>query len=363
MSVKDTGLTIFGTLMFNRPTLLEINDRITADFKSWLQATGAFLRRAVILVFARVLAGASHLMHGHLVYISRQIIPDTAETAYLERWASIWGIFRKPATFASGVITMTGADGSLIPALSLFVRSDQSQYSSTADATIASGTASVTVQALVAGSLGEADAATELNLVSPIAGVDSTGVVDVNGLTGGNDAETDDELRGRLIERIGNPPLGGAVNDYVKWAQEVPGVTRAWCYEEYNGPGTVGVTFVRDNDASIIPDGSEVTEVADHIETVRPVTAHVTVFAPTSDPIDFTIHISPDTPAIRAAVQAELEDMIFRDAEPGGAVLLSHMNEAISIAAGENDHSLTNPVADYVSASGHIAQMGMITWV
>lgn len=348
---------------FNRPTLQEINDRIKTDLETRLSAAGAFLRRSVILVVGRVLAGSSHLLHGHLDFISRQVLPDTAIKSYLERWASIWGINKKPATFAGGTVVMTGTDGSLIPQFTLFVRSDGVQYESQADAIIAGGTANVSLQAVIAGSNGEADAGVELTLVSPIAGVDSAGVVDPNGITGGNDEETTEELRGRLLERIQEPPLGGADQDYRLWAKSVPGVTRVWVYEEYLGPGTVAVTFVRDNDNPVIPDPSEVQEVADYIQTVRPVTAHVIVFSPIPDPIDFTISIFPDTPEIRTAIEAELTDMIYREAEPGGTILLSHMNEAISIAKGEIDHTLSAPVADFVSPIGHLPQMRAIRWV
>src|SRR3989338_3083368 len=348
---------------FNRPTLQDINDRIQTDFQTRLSTAGAFLRRSVILVIGRVLAGASHLLHGHLDFISNQVLPDTAVKSYLERWASIWGIRKKPATFARGGMTLTGTNGSLIPARTLFVRNDGAEYESQADATIANGSVTIAIQALQPGSNGEAAFGVELTLLSPIAGVNSTGLVNMGGLSGGNDEETPEELRNRLLERIQQPPLGGADQDYRFWAKSVPGVTRVWVYEEYLGPGTVGITFVRDNDNPIIPDATEVQEVADYIETVRPVTAHVTVFAPIPDPIHFTISIFPDTPEIRRDVTAELADMIYREAQPGGTVILSHMNEAISIAKGEVDHTLHFPVADVVSSIGHLPQMGTITWV
>ncbi len=348
---------------FNRPALQDINDRIQTDFQTRLSTGGSFLRRSVILVLGRVLAGAAHLLHGHLDFISNQVLPDTAVKSYLERWASIWGIRKKPATFASGTVSLTGTNGSFIPARTLYVRSDSVEYESQIDATIANGSVTIAIQALLPGSNGEADAGVELTLIAPIAGVNSTGLVNMGGLSGGNDEETSEELRNRLLERIQEPPLGGADQDYRFWAKSVPGVTRVWVYEEYLGPGTVGITFVRDNDNPIIPDASEVTEVQDYIETVRPVTAHVTVFAPIPDPINFTISIFPDTPDIRRAIEAELTDMIYREAEPGGTLILSHMNEAISIAKGEVDHNLNFPVADFVSSIGHLPQMGSITWV
>ena len=66
------------------------------------------------------------------------------------------------------------------------------------------------------------------------------------GLAAGSDAETDESLRARVLRRIQKPPQGGAGYDYVAWALEVPGVTRAWVYPAEMGLGTVTVRFVRD---------------------------------------------------------------------------------------------------------------------
>lgn len=142
------------------------------------------------------------------------------------------------------------------------------------------------------------------------------------------------------------------------------GVTRVWVYENNQGPGTVGVTFVRDNDSPIIPDSNEVQTVQDYIEVRRPLTAEVTVFAPTSSALNFTIELlTADTSAIRAAVEQELKDLIQREAEPGGTILLTHINEAISIATGEIDHETTVPAADVTAAPGALFVFGAITWL
>ena len=95
----------------------------------------------------------------------------------------------------------------------------------------------------------------------------------------------------------------------------------------------------------------------------RPVTADVTVFAPTAVPMNFTIELTPSDATTKAAVIAELEDLILREAEPGGTILLSHINEAISLAAGETDHILTVPSADVTVTTTQISTMGTVTWV
>lgn len=348
---------------FQRPTLTEIIDRDLADMSSRVVGVdGAVLRRSVLGVIARTLAGASHELHGHLDYLARQIIIDTAEVEYLERWASVWGVQRRAAEFAVGSVTFTGTNGSVIPEGTLVQRQDGAQFETTAEATIASGTATAAVQAVTAGAAGNTAAAVTLSLVQPVSGVQSAATVAAGGLTNGSDTEDDDSLRARLLARIQEPPHGGAAHDYIAWALEVPGVTRAWVYPMEMGPGTVTVRFVRDNDASPIPDAAEVAAVQAHIEEVRPVTAEVFVVAPVAVPLNLTIQIAPDTTAIRAAIEAEIRDLMQREAEPGGTILVSHLREAISIAPGEFDHVLVSPAANVTHTAGQLAVLGTITW-
>jgi uncharacterized phage protein gp47/JayE len=87
-----------------------------------------------------------------------------------------------------------------------------------------------------------------MTFLNTIPNVQSVVVVDANKLVNGSDIESIPDLRARLLERIQNPPSGGAAEDYVAWALEVPGVTRAWVYPKEMGAGTVTVRFVRDND-------------------------------------------------------------------------------------------------------------------
>lgn len=346
---------------FSRPTLQELVNRTLADAQTRLGAD-ELIRREDLQVLARVLAGASHGLHGFIDWLSQQVIFDTAEAEFLERWSSIWGINRKAAAAAVGDVTITGATGTVVPAGTVLVRADGAEYETDAEVTLAGGTATAAVTALLAGQAGNAAAASVLTIATPIAGVNSTVAVTSSALTGGADIETDDDLRARLLARIQAPPHGGAQHDYVAWALEVAGVTRAWVYPAELGLGTVTVRFVRDDDASPIPDAGEVAAVQAHIDSLRPVTADVTVVAPIAVPLNFTIDIVPDTAAIRAAIEAELRDLLRREAAPGATILLSHIREAISLATGENDHILTAPAANVTHTTGQMATFGAITW-
>lgn len=347
---------------FNRPALSEIVARIKTDIETMLSAVGATLRNSVVNVLSKVYAGAVHLLYGFLVYISKQIFPDTADENNLLRWASIWGVSQISAEPASGTITVTGTIGTGIPVATILVRSDGVEFIVTVNGTIGGdGTAVVSIDASVAGENGNTDVGVVLNFQTPIAGINSDAtVIEVSG---GADIEAIDAVRDRLLDRIRRPPMGGAIQDYEAWAKTIAGVTRVWVRPLYFGIGSVGVFFVRDNDVgSIFPSAGEISDVQTYIDTVRPIPANVTVLGPSADTVNFNITLTPSTAEAKAAVTAELTDLFLREGEPGGTLLLSHIQEAISVAADETDHVLNSPTANHVSASGYIPVVGVITW-
>jgi uncharacterized phage protein gp47/JayE len=347
---------------FQRPSLLDIIERIKADVEAKLTEGQKTLRKSAIAIVSRAMAAAAHLCHGHLEWVSRQIMPDTADLENLKRWASIWGVQQQPATYSQGPITITGQAGQVIDALSILLRGDGRRYILDAQVTIGGGgTVAGSITAEEPGADGDAEIGIPLSLETPNSSVTSI-VVASPGLDLGTDEETPESLLERLLERIQEPPLGGAAADYERWAKEVPGVGQAWCYPANQGPGTVGLAFTTDDPDDPIPSPSLVEEVQDYIDLIRPVTADFTAFAPIAEDLDFTIELLPDSPEVRAAVEQELKDLLQRESEPGGTILISHIREAISIAAGEADHVLTAPVADVESDPGDLLVFGAITW-
>jgi uncharacterized phage protein gp47/JayE len=356
-------------MSFARPTLPTLIERAIADIESYLPGADARLRRSNLNVLARVSAGAAHGLYGYLAWIAKQILPDTADADILERHASIWlTVGRVPASTARGNARFSGADGAVIPAGTRIKRADGLIYLTTEDAIVAGGTAVAPIVAGEIGQIGNCDAGTPLRLESPLVGVTSTAKVTFAALTGGADMESDDALRERLLDRIKSPPMGGAAHDYIAWALEVPGVTRAWCYPEEMGLGTVTVRFTRDNDSNFIPDADEVATAQAYIEARKPVTAHLFVEAPIPVPIAFRLRVTPATIVVQAAVEAALRDLLIREAVPEGGngegtIYLSHIREAISLSADETDHDIEEPHANVTFTTGQMAIFGGITWV
>lgn len=353
-------------MAFARPSLAELITRIGGDLRGRLSIGGPLLRRAMVDVLSAVWAGGVHTLYGFLDWLSLQLFADTSDDEQLLRQAALYGITPTPATFATGNVTCTGTTGEVFADAILKLDSATS-YIVTTGGTISGGTCTIIVKAVLAGTAANIPEGTTLAFESPIPGVNALATVGSGDIAGGNDQGTVDEVRARLLLRLQEPPEGGADQDYEAWMLAVAGVTRAWVYANELGLGTVVGRFVRDNDVSIFPDAGEVTAVQDYVDSQRPVTAEFTAAAPTSLAVAFTIHVVPDNADTRAAVTAELDDLMFREGEPGdgvsrGTILLSAIRTAIGVAEGVTDYTLTVPSANVVPSAGQLPTRGTITW-
>ena len=359
---------------FTRPTLKQITDRIEGDFKSGLSLQ-AILRRSFLAIFAKAFGAVSHTLHGHIDFsINEKFFPDTGDEATVIRWGALYGLPRKDATFAEIIIDVTSTAGGTVPAGQVYVRSDGELYEVKDDVVIPAATTSpVTIIAQTEGTIPNMSPGDKISLQSAIAGIQSEATV-VSTTIEGEELEGIELYRQRVLDRLQAPPSGGTVNDFIAFALKVPGVTRVWVLPNFLGEGTVGVTFVEDEEDPIIPDASKVAEVQTQLILDEPQgTAGSTAFAPTEFKMNPEIQLKPNTAAVQAAVIAELEDLFIREAEVrdasdpdqvglaikfDGKILLSQINEAISIAADEEDHVLISPTADFQPLSGGLATLG-----
>ena len=255
--------------------------------------------------------------------------------------------------------------GTVVPALTLWRSGADVDYQTLAEFVMpAAESGNINVEAVVAAAAGNAEVGVILSLVSPIVGLVSQSNVST-ALAGGADIESDASLRARLLSRIQSPPRGGTSEDYEFWSETAhPDVTRAWGRPLASGLGTVTVYFMTDDAQDDgIPDAATVTIVDDYIQARRPVTAAVTVSGPTAAALNIAINnVEPSTQAVMDAIEAELADLIRRESEPGGTLLVSHIREAISTAQGETDHELTSPTADVTVQATQITTLGNVTF-
>lgn len=325
---------------FTRPTLTALRAQAMQDITaSDLPGADGLLRRSVLRVLGWVQAGLAHLHYGFLDWISRQSVPYTATDEFLEGWAALKGVLRKPATKATGLVVFsTATDPITVPAGTPVFRSDQVAYVVTAPAISGSGSVTVPIAAVDVGSGGTFASHTDFTLGNAINGVTSA-ASDSTAVTEGTDVETDAELRTRMLLAYAAPPQGGDVADYVEWALAVPGVTRAWVTQGSVGSGALTVLTMFDAPGTDgVPTGTpgvatgetrdtaatgDLLTVADAIFPKRPVTALVYSAAPTLEPTNFDIalaDVSKETDDNLAKITAALNDMFLRIAVPLNAI-------------------------------------------
>lgn len=343
---------------FETPSLPALIGRTQSDL-----ANDA-LRQSDAQVLSRSMGGTAFGLYGYLDWIAAQMLPDTAEEATLERDAILrLKQPRKAAQPAQGSVSFLAAAGAVLDVDIVLQFSDGRSYRVTTGLTTTAGTNNTTVEAVDGGTLGNADPGLTMTLVQPVEGIDSTFTVLAPGLTGGVARESVESLRARVIRSYQVVPHGGDADDYETWALECPGITRAWCRRNYMGPGTVGLFVMRDDDENPIPNATQLAEVKAYVEARRPVTAELYVLAPVPLPVVYSLRLTPDTTLVRSKVEAQLLDLHDREAGLGDTLLITHIREAISGAAGETDHLLTVPAADVPAATNQLLTFGGCVWL
>lgn len=329
-------------MAWQRPTLATIHERIINGIESRLTGGVALLRRSVLRVLAKVFAGEAHLLYGYGEYISKQLFPDTAETEWLDRIAYIWGVTRKGGAYAVGVVRFTGTNTTVIPAGTIIQTTGGVEYSTDAEGTIAAGLVDIAITATEVGEAGNYSGSDALQAISPIAGVDAA-IVRQGLIAGGVDPETDDELRARVIQRIQQPPMGGSKADFERWALEVDGVSKAWCYSPDDVP-TVRAGIVR---VVIAGEGSDPTPTAPvfvddgtgqddgtgnafvYIDQRRPVAADLQVWALYNAAVVFTLSVRPYSSATADLIRTNLTQLFSSVAVPGASMPIAQVRDAI----------------------------------
>jgi uncharacterized phage protein gp47/JayE len=212
----------------------------------------------------------------------------TGTGTYLDRKVAEQGITRKPATKTTGQATITGQPGTSVE-VGIKVASDTALYTVTQAVVIdASTQANVTVQCDQYGIIGNCPTGAIKYFPVTITGLSA--VTNTLAFTNGYDGEPDDEFRQRYLDKVRAPLTSGNINEYKNWAMEVTGVGNARVFPLWNGNGTVKVVIIDSNNqpASV----QLITDVTNHIETVRPIGATVTVDSATSLAINLAVTLS-----------------------------------------------------------------------
>jgi uncharacterized phage protein gp47/JayE len=322
-------------------------------------------------VIADATAALTHLTLRYIDWLALQFLPDTAETEWIDRHGLIWlvnsdnTVGRKNATFATGTATVTGTAGVQIPIASELISTNNINFETTELIVVNVVATPVKIRATNPGIVGNLLTGEPLTFDPSIPDVDP--IATILELHGGSEEETDEELRQRVLKRIRQPPMGGAVYDYEAWALAVPGVTRAWAAQEM-GIGTATVRFMMDDkraDNDGVPLEEDVIDVTKYIDYRRPVAVKDTfVVAPLKQPMTVTIaELNPDTPSVRQEIEDSLLLMLRNLAKPGQTIFAAWKSYAIMNTSAIVSFLLVDDDDELMESVGHIAVLESIVYV
>ena len=194
----------------------------------------------------KILAEQLAMLKGQLEEVKRQTFAQTACGEALERHAAARGLSRKPASFARGEVvfsrTVPAAEDIVIPTgTPLTGGSGQLRFVTVQDAVLAGGQTEVRVPVCseVAGKKGNLAAGMLRVIISPVQGI--AAVNNPSPMTAGEDAESDQSLRQRLMDSYRMVTNGTNGAFYHQCAMSYAGVRSARVLPRHKGRGTVGV--------------------------------------------------------------------------------------------------------------------------
>ena len=200
--MPDFGLTDKG---LRRKRYIDVLHTMEERAKELFGENINLTERSPLGLFLRVTAWSIGIVWQVVEDVYNSAFVDTAEGHNLDRVALYIGITRRSAVRATGTITFTGDNNTVIEEGFLAETEDGIQFTTTEEVTIVTGTAEAEIKAVEPGTTGNVPAGTITEIVNPIEGLDS--ITNAVGTEGGRNKETDAELRERYILSVSK---GGA---------------------------------------------------------------------------------------------------------------------------------------------------------
>ncbi len=133
------------------------------------------------------------------------------------------------------------------------------------------------------------------------------------------------------------------------WAREVPGVSRAWAWDAWHGPGTVGLAWLYDDREDIVPTREDLKTMEQYLFCHKHPATGVMVGKPGGIEVwpvqvrlikvHLSIRLTPDSQVNRNAVRANLT-ALQKTLTPGQMLPVSSLRTAIGMTSGITDYFL-----------------------
>jgi uncharacterized phage protein gp47/JayE len=238
--------------------------------------------------------------------------PLTATGDALASLASIFNVFPRPAGAASGNVLAPFVGASLSLPADYTGTIGAEVYKTTGAQTYLSSPATVQIQAITPGAGGNQNAGAIFTWDSATIGnLNPTAVVDGSGLRDGIEADGDEALRQRLIERLTAPATGGNWSMAVQTAENATAsVEHAYASCAARGPGSLNIACTAAGGDRTLASATLDT-VRSAIRAVYPGQESIVVTTVTPAPVDISLAMSLPLPLASGGIGGG-----WRDASP-----------------------------------------------
>ena len=301
---------------------------------------------------ARLYAAAAQIQGLYLQaqWLLDQSFPQTAAGEYLERHAQLRGISRGIATCAAGTLrfglsAMVGGDLT-IKSGTVCMTKDGVRFATTDDAVLKAGSLYIDVpaMALEPGRQGNVAANTVTIMAAMPVGIKAC--TNPEAFSGGEDAESDEGLRQRLLDSYLRLPNGANAAYYEQTALSRTGVAAAIAVGRPRGVGSVDLYIATE---SGIPDEVLLAEVDEYLQEKREISVDLQVLAPTARPLNIQVSIQPASGYSFETAQADA-DAALRTAFTGGMlgkeVTLAFLGHLLYSLDSVQNYTIISPAAD-----------------
>lgn len=342
---------------YTAPTFEAIRSRFLRDIRSNLPDAD-ITSDSDNHVRASSVSALAEGIHQQASWTARQVFPDTADFEELKKHAALRDVYPKSATSASGSAALTGTPGSVLPA------GAQLRHVASGTLLVTTGAATIAAKGSASAPVSTVDAGVANNglsgpatLISPPLGMGSGCVL--SDLVGGTDDETPESLLSRYLDVLRNPPSGGNISDYKRWALTVDGVSTVLIIPKRRGGNTVDVVITSAGGPS---SDAVIAACQAYIDSVAPAGADVWVFTPSVLLADVTFAIKPAIGFTRESLQAPVvtatRNVIYPLA-PLETLYRQRLVAAVSVVPGVVDLALVTPTSNIVADS----DPSLVAWV
>lgn len=283
----------------------------------------------------RILAGELFNFSSQLDFLEKQMFPTTASGKYLDYHCAERGVTRKQGAKAVGTVTFS-LDYALsenvpIPKGTVVSTSGENpvRFITKAYGYIPSGKTYVelTVEAEDVGKIYNVAPRSVITLVSQVPNVYS--VVNVSAISGGEDKETDDVLRSRLMYIYKHHNNGTNIAFYKSLAESMDGVYSAGVVPKNRGTGTVDIFISKKGEMA---DSTLVSNVQKVIAKEREVNVSTTVYSATASYVNIGVKLELESGYSFSDIKSKCETLL-RDYVAGlgvgGSFFLSRVAEKV----------------------------------